>query len=99
MFLFHSLLLFLVQLFHGKFYSCNDTSVPDVASCTGTYTVDGVVSHCLHLVLTAKEVGSSTALCCNLCCCHAHTVCSVEAHLLILRFQRNVSVLPRCAYK
>ena len=26
-----------VQLFSGKFYSCNDASVPDRAACSGTY--------------------------------------------------------------
>lgn len=26
-----------LQLFCGKFYSCNDGSVPDKAACTGTY--------------------------------------------------------------
>ncbi|KAI8464917.1 MAG: Ion transport protein-domain-containing protein [Monoraphidium minutum] len=29
-----------VQLFSGKFYSCNDTSVPDVAACTGTFVLE-----------------------------------------------------------
>lgn len=41
-----SLLLFHLQLFHGKFWSCNDTSVPDKAACTGTFMLDGgVVSY------------------------------------------------------
>lgn len=33
-----------VQLFHGKFWSCNDTSVPDKTACTGTFMQDGEVS-------------------------------------------------------
>jgi hypothetical protein len=32
-----------VQLFHGKFYSCNDKSVPDRAACTGTFVENGQV--------------------------------------------------------
>lgn len=31
-----------VQLWAGKFWSCNDTSVNGVTECVGTYTVDGV---------------------------------------------------------
>eukprot|EP00775_Hariotina_reticulata_P006841 gene6841-7059_t len=30
-----------VQLFHGKFFSCNDKSVPDRAACIGTYINNG----------------------------------------------------------
>jgi hypothetical protein len=33
-----------VQLFHGKFWSCNDTSVPDKAACVGTFVDKGMVS-------------------------------------------------------
>ena len=39
-----------MQLFSGKFYSCNDTSVPDQAACTGTFTLPGteqVIAHCV----------------------------------------------------
>lgn len=32
-----------VQLFHGKFWSCNDTSVPDKDACVGTFMEDGEV--------------------------------------------------------
>lgn len=31
-------------MFYGKFWSCNDTSVPDQAACVGTFVDDGVVS-------------------------------------------------------
>lgn len=32
-----------MQLFHGKFWSCNDTSVPDVTACVGTFMLDDEV--------------------------------------------------------
>lgn len=35
-----------VQLFHGKFWSCNDASVPDQTACVGTYMENSVVSGC-----------------------------------------------------
>lgn len=38
-----ALLLVGLQLFHGKFWSCNDPSVPDKDACTGTFLLDGQV--------------------------------------------------------
>jgi len=32
-----------LQLFHGKFWSCNDTAVPDKEACIGTFLLDGKV--------------------------------------------------------